>query len=208
MWHMTQPTYNCRTVAIVRSSVTDQSTKEAVFWWIYWSSDCRSCWSVYYAYAPLSGIHPYSRIVKIRWASGSCSNHLHGVTFSYRLELGFVSGSGMLSLGTGTATLTPVLHISDMSWPIKSFFKLLKHFGLSQMASRNSLDTITNQQLFPQLKQTLSFQAQRFFAPLHLAWSAAFRTMVRSWSSCWSFLMSGWLGRSSKTCEMGATRVS
>ena len=111
----------------------------------------------------------------------------------------------MLSLGTGTATLTPVLHISDMSWPIKSFFKLLQHFGLSQMASRNSLDTITNQQLFPQLKQTLSFQAQRFFAPLHLAWSAAFRTMVRSQSSCWSFLMSCWLGRSSKTCEMGAT---
>jgi len=47
---MTQPTYNCRTVAIVCSSVMDQSTKEAVFWWIYWSGDCRSCWSVSYAY--------------------------------------------------------------------------------------------------------------------------------------------------------------
>ena len=28
---MTQPTYNCHTVAIVRSSVTDRSTKEAEF---------------------------------------------------------------------------------------------------------------------------------------------------------------------------------
>ena len=28
---MTQPTYNCRTVAIMHSSVTDQSTKEAKF---------------------------------------------------------------------------------------------------------------------------------------------------------------------------------
>jgi len=47
---MTQPTYNCLTVAIVCSSVTDRSTKEAVFWWIYWSGDCRSCQSVSFAY--------------------------------------------------------------------------------------------------------------------------------------------------------------
>jgi len=56
---MTQPTYDCRTVASYRrSSVTDRSTKEAVFWWIYWSGDCRSCRSVSYAYA--SVVHIYT----------------------------------------------------------------------------------------------------------------------------------------------------